>query len=121
MRLHYYRFPDSISADIRASKGAEVIENTCSANPERWNSFDKPYIDCPDRDGSDGCRDCSYLKNIEVEDYISGISVTYAKQLLKEFGGAAWTSHIDRDGGVFETTSIELKKNNSQHKYNRHL
>ena len=50
-----------------------------------------------------------------------GISVTHAKQLLKEKGGSAWTDHCDRDGGVFEVTDIKLKGNNSQFKYNHHL
>ena len=50
-----------------------------------------------------------------------GISVTYAKKLLKEKGGRAWTEHIDRDGGCFEVTQIQLKGNNSKFKYNHHL
>lgn len=52
---------------------------------------------------------------------VGGISVTAAKTLLKKYGGMAWTDHCERDGGVFETTEIELKGNNSQFKYNHHL
>lgn len=52
---------------------------------------------------------------------LGGISVTTAKKLLKEFGGAAWTEHIDREGGCFEVTEIKLKGNNSRFKYNHHL
>ena len=50
-----------------------------------------------------------------------GITVTYAKKLLKEKGGHAWTEHIDRDGSCFEVTEIKLQGNNSRFKYNRHL
>lgn len=50
-----------------------------------------------------------------------GISITYAKKLLKEKDGSAWTCHCDRDGGVFEVTEIKLKGNNSHFKYNHHL
>lgn len=52
---------------------------------------------------------------------ISGISISGAKKLLKLYGGCAWTNHIDRDGGCFETTEIKLKSNNSRFKYNHHL
>ena len=55
------------------------------------------------------------------DNVLGGISVTYAKRLLKEHGGAAWTNHIDRDGGCFEVTEIKLSGNNSRFKYNRHL
>jgi hypothetical protein len=48
-------------------------------------------------------------------------SIKRAKELLKQFGGFAWTEHIDRDGGCFQTTDIQLVGNNSTHKYNHHL
>ena len=47
--------------------------------------------------------------------------VSWAKKMLKEYGGVAWTEHIERDGGCFEVTEIKLKGNNSRFKYNRHL
>ena len=123
MRIHYYRFPDDISADVRAEHGADTISNTCRVRPEHYDNpdNDRPSKGCPQFDGSIGCIDCSNLVCVEAEDTISGISITRAKALLKKFGGSAWTSHIDRDGGVFETTAIELKGNNSRHKYNQHL
>ena len=49
------------------------------------------------------------------------VSISNAKRLLKEEGGFAWTDHIDRDGGLFETSDIKPKGNNSKFKYNRHL
>lgn len=55
------------------------------------------------------------------DDVISGCSVSYAKQMLKLYGGSAWTEHIDRDGGCFEVTEIRLGENNSRFKYNHHL
>ena len=50
-----------------------------------------------------------------------GISITDAKRLLKKQGGYAWTEHYERDGTMFERTSITINRPNSQHKYNRHL
>ena len=55
------------------------------------------------------------------ENTIEGCSITTAKKLLKQYGGIAWTDHIDRDGGLFEVTEIKLKGNNSKFRYNRHL
>lgn len=52
---------------------------------------------------------------------IEGIKVSAAKKLIKEYGGSAWTEHIDRDGGCFEVTEIHLNGNNSRFKYNHHL
>ena len=52
---------------------------------------------------------------------IGGCTVTYAKDMLKRYGGHAWTAHIDRDGGVFEVTEIKLTGNNSRFRYNHHL
>ncbi len=121
MRLNYYLFPDGVDANTRARNGAEAFENTCTADAERWASLDNPYIDCPYKAGNYGCLECSKLVCIDADDMVSGISVTRAKQLISEFGGRAWTRHIDRDGGVFEISDIRLKGNNSRFKYNRHL
>jgi len=52
---------------------------------------------------------------------VMGCTVTYAKKLLRMFGGCAWTDHCERDGGVFEVTDITLSGNNSKFKYNHHL
>ena len=52
---------------------------------------------------------------------LGGVSITTAKKLLKEHGGAAWTEHCDRDGTCFEVTPITLTGNNSRFKYNHHL
>lgn len=103
MRINYYKFPEGTDENI-------LLENGCA-------------IIC--KDGR-----TVYADNIPDEhraevDYIareiSGITVTFAKELLKTFGGSAITRHFDRDGGLFETTEIRVNKNNSTHKYNRHL
>ena len=60
-------------------------------------------------------------RSSDGEEYETCISITTAKQLLKEKGGCAWTEHIDRDGCCFETSEIKLKGNNSKVKYNIHL
>ena len=48
-------------------------------------------------------------------------SITCAKNLIKQYGGKAWTEHYDRDGGLIEITNINLKGNNSKFKYSYHL
>lgn len=69
----------------------------------------------------DGWTQCPHFRVTDAEDTVEGISITAAKKLLRQFGGAAWTEHIERDGGVFETSEIRLSGNNSRFKYNRHL
>ena len=113
-RLHYYKFPEGMDAHTRYINGADNINVECS-EPSRETCWDCPF------NNGEGYRDCEKFVSLESENTISGISITRAKQLLKELGGTAWTYHIDRDGGVFETTAITLTGNNSRHKYNRHL
>lgn len=60
-------------------------------------------------------------KEYETENGRLMCSVGFAKKMIKKFGGTAFTEHIDRDGSVFEVTSVELKGNNSKFKYNHHL
>lgn len=62
-----------------------------------------------------------YWRSEDGSEEESGITISYAKKLLKKKGGCAWTEHIDRDGGCFEVTDITLKGNNSKFKYNHHL
>lgn len=113
MRLNYYRFPQNMDAHARFKAGADNLNGDCLKGIESCRG-------CAFNNG-EGWRKCEHFKCLKSEDTISGLSVTRAKQLLKEYGGAAWTCHIDRDGGVFETTEIKLAGNNSRHKYNRHL
>ena len=120
-RLHYYEFPEGVPADVREANGADGIGYSCAAEPERYEKLDSPSEGCPRRDGFRGCVDCSKIKCVEAGHVAGGISITRAKRLLKEFGGHAYTQHIDRDGGCFEVTPIKLGKNNSRHKYNAHL
>jgi len=117
-RYHYYQFPESMGAHARFKAGASNQNGHCSINPDRGNCIDCPNNPENIRRAWEGCE--NFLCT-ESEEELSGVSITYAKQLLKEHGGHAFTLHIDRDGGCFEVTPIELKKNNSRHKYNRHL
>ena len=57
----------------------------------------------------------------DPDDPVVPCSVKWAKKLLKQYGGFAWTDHIERDGSVFEVTEIKLKGNNSKFTYNHHL
>ena len=113
MRLHYYRFPDTVDAQTCFLNGAAAIGGgECGLGRESCRA-------CPECD--DGWSSCSRFHVTDAEDTAEGISITAAKKLLREFGGAAWTEHYERDGGLFETSEIKLNGNNSRFKYNRHL
>lgn len=103
MRFNYYRFPEGIDGKIRFEEGCGVMMKDGSV-------CYPPTLDNAPWDDIEG-----------FEDTLSGISVGHAKALLKKYGGAAWTDHCERDGGVFETTEIRLSGNNSRFTYNRHL
>jgi hypothetical protein len=114
MRINYYRFPETVDAQTRYQNGADPIgERGCTANP------DGDCPGCPHHAGN--WYDCPHATVADADDTVAGVTITHAKALLREFGGAAWTHHCERDGGVFETTEIRLAGNNSRHKYNRHL
>ena len=113
MRLHYYRFPDAVDAQTRFQNGAAAIGGgECELGRDScWG--------CTECEG--GWSQCPRFLVTSAEDTLGGISITAAKKLLRQFGGAAWTEHCARDGGLFETTEITLGGNNSRFKYNRHL
>ena len=103
MRIHYYEFPDETPEETLLENGCAVILKTGDEiYPKNIPEKERPLVDYIDRT-------------------ISGISIKHAKELLKEYGGCAWTCHFDRDGSLFETTDIKMKGNNSRVKYNRHL
>lgn len=104
MRLNYYSFPEDAPVSVMVANGCEGI--------------------CPDGRTVNWWNGGSITDwtGIVVEDRtLGGISVTAAKDLLRCFGGTAWTEHIDRDGSCFEVSEIKLKGNNSKFKYNHHL
>lgn len=103
MRLNYYRFPENSDEQAMLEEGCGVVlKNGETIYPKNIPDDKRDQVD-------------------HIDDVVSGISVTHAKQLLKKYGGSAWTEHCDRDGGVFEVTDITLKGNNSRFKYNHHL
>ena len=103
MRLHYYRFPEEVDQMVRFEEGCSVILKTGTEIYPQTIPEDKwPLIE-------------------KIDDTLHGVSITRAKELLRKYGGCAWTEHIDRDGSVFEISEITIKGNNSRFKYNRHL
>ena len=122
-RLHYYQFPDGVSPQTRWEHGAEHIgDGGCALGHDHDCRECWHWMDSRDGEGCSGrWAHCYNATVADAEDTISGITITRAAELLKKFGGAAWTNHIERDGGVFEVTDITLGGNNSRHKYNRHL
>ena len=103
MRRNFYRFPEDSDKMDRFKEGCAVILKSGSeiypeSIPEdRWEQ-----IKC-------------------IGDVVDGVSVTRAKELLRKYGGSAWTEHYERDGTLFEVTEIHLTGNNSRFKYNHHL
>lgn len=102
MRLSYYRFPEEAPESVLLENGCCVIlKDGTQVYADSIPDEKRPLVDCIDRTVS--------------------CTVSLAKQMLRKYGGAAWTDHIDRDGSRFEVTEIRLSGNNSRFKYNRHL
>lgn len=103
MRLSYYRFPEGTPEDILLNHGcAVVLHDGREIYPDSIPD-DKRYLVA------------------KVDTLVGPASITRIKELMKQYGGGGFTMHFDRDGGLFETTDIKLKGNNSKFKYNHHL
>lgn len=101
MRITYYSFPQNMSIRDVSLATIRLIEG-------------RTDVDSIPESISDEVLKSNFERTIDT-------TVLNAKKLLKLYGGSAYTAHFDRDGGLFETTPINLKGNNSRHKYNRHL
>ena len=103
MRLSYYRFPEGTPEEILLREGcAVVLHDGREIYPDSIPA-DKRHL-------------------VAKVDTLTGPhSVTYIKQLMKQYGGCGFTMHYERDGSLFEVTDIKLKGNNSKFKYNHHL
>lgn len=112
MRLTKYEFENNQTA----------FENGCSAFlKDGSEKFNPEY--CKDN-GYSECWEATWEEIKNVVDHVEKTitcSITTVKQLLKQFGGRAWTEHYDREGSFFESTNISLKGNNSKFKYTYHL
>ena len=104
MRITYYRFPDDTPVNVMVTEGCDGYREDGRA-VHYWQA-----------------EEIKDWAGIKVEDRtLEGIKISAAKELLRKYGGYAWTEHIDRDGGCFEVTEIKLTGNNSRFKYNHHL
>lgn len=101
MRITYYCFPDDMPIRERALITVRELRG-------------KTDITEVPADVSDETLEANFPESVDT-------TVTMAKKLMKKYGGHAVTQHFDRDGGLFETTPITLKGNNSRFKYNQHL
>ena len=103
MRINYYRFPDDTPEHVMLEEGCEVV----------LKNGDTLYVSTiPD----DKRESVDYINTT-----IGGLKVSSVKELIKKYGGCGWADHCERDSGVFKTTPITLKGNNSHFKYNHHL
>lgn len=101
MRITYYSFPTEMN----------IREIALAIKRDIEDRKDKTSV--PDNI-SDEVLENNFSRTVDC-------GITRAKKMLKKYGGCAYTCHFDRDGGLFETTPIKLKGNNSKFKYNRHL
>ena len=103
MRRSFYRFPEDSDQVVRFKEGCAVIlKDGMEIYPESIPEERWAQIEC-------------------IGDVVDGVSVTRVKELLRKYGGSAWTEHYERDGTLFEVTEIHLTGNNSRFKYNHHL
>lgn len=105
MRINYYRFPEDMTDEERFNAYFEMLAWNPANDPEEIEWRKQRALDRGEKAPYE--LDC--------------IKVSTAKKMLKAYGGIAFTQHFERDGGLFETTEIKLKGNNSRFKYNRHL
>lgn len=102
MRISYYRFPDETPEAVLLENGcAVVLKDGREIYPESIPDERRALVD----------HICHTVS----------CKVSWAKKMLKEYGGEGWTEHIERDGGCFEVTPIKLTGNNSKFRYNHHL
>lgn len=103
MRLSYYVFPDNMDEKI-------LLENGCTVVLKDGREIFSDSI--PDN------KRC-------LVDHVSTVcgpsKISWIKRMMKTYGGSGYTEHYDRDGSLFETSSICLQGNNSEFIYNRHL
>jgi len=102
MRLTYYRFPDDTKEEILLANGCAVVLKDGNEIYPEIIPDDKRYL-------------------VDHIDHSINCSISFAKKMMKQYGGCGWTEHCDRDGGCFEVTEITLSGNNSHFKYNHHL
>lgn len=105
MRINYYRFPEDMTDEERFNAYFEMLA---------WNPANDP-------EEIEWRRQRALDRGEKAPYELDGIKVSTAKKMLKAYGGIAFTQHFERDGGLFESTEIKLKGNNSRFKYNRHL
>lgn len=101
MRITYYEFPEEMNIRQIALVTKQDIEG-------------KTEITGVPDEITDEVLENNFSRTVDC-------SISTAKKMLKKHGGNAYTCHFDRDGGLFETTPVRLKGNNSTFKYNQHL
>ena len=102
MRISYYRFPDGTPEEVLLANGCGVELKDGSTIYVESIPNEKRYL-------------------VECVDDTVVCSISYAKKMMKEYGGCGYTEHYERDGSLFEVTEIHLTGNNSKFKYNHHL
>lgn len=115
-RRNFYRFPEDmeITKEMAVEYGLEVEYKYMYGGEEHTEYGYPKSLEWFDRGKEAGCHDFTVSRLLEGK-------VSTIKKLMKLFGGDGFTEHYERDGGLFETTPILLKGNNTKFKYNRHL
>lgn len=63
----------------------------------------------------------SLREQCDIDERTMSCKLSYAKKMIRQYGGIGWTEHCERDGSPFEVTPITLTGNNSRFTYNHHL
>lgn len=111
MRINYYEFPEGTPASVMIAEGC-VGYRESDNRLAHWLDVGEAFT-------------AEELDGFTVEDRrLSAIKVSKAKQLLKLYGGKAWTAHSERGGGMFDVTPIIVGSNRKAAygcTYSRHL
>jgi hypothetical protein len=109
MCLNYYCFSTMVDAQTRFENGAEPLGNGGGGCALGIEDCEGCCHFCDERPANNyDWRECPNATVTDAGHTVGGISVTRAKALLRQFGGAAYTQRFDRDGGLAETTEIRL-------------
>ena len=89
MRRSFYRFPEDSDQMVRFKEGcAAILKDGREIYPESIPEERWAQIEC-------------------IGDVVDGVSVTRAKELLRKYGGSAWTEHYERDGTISPTSTMK--------------
>ena len=108
MRINYYEFPDSMTDHERFVAGAANISGSCRLSLNGSSCKGCPVYEEIRKTEMFDFHLCEHFHSDQSEWKLNGVKASFAKEMLKKYGGTAYTYYCGKDG-VFEVTEIKLK------------